>query len=102
MTSDYDNFLKSIEERIQKLKQIRSFKDMPMEQRQTLFPIVSDQERQIAKDAYIAFAEKYSISLEDSDAICQALHIAWCCGYSHTIGQKELASEEVAAKVKWQ
>ena len=102
MASDYDNFLKSIEDRIQKLKDIRAYKDMPMERRQLIWPIVSDEERKIAKDAYVAFAEKYCFSLEDSHGICQALHIAWCCGYSHVLGKEDLASEDVAQKVKWQ
>lgn len=102
MATDYDNFLKSIADRIEKLNRMRELDTMPRQTFTRDFAIVSSEEHQIAMNAFIAIAERYSISPEDINALTRAHLILFAHGLSQMEGQWELSSEDVARKVTWQ
>lgn len=101
--------IQSMEERneirrdfIKALSQIPEIKDLPMQRSTVSFPVVSEEERRIAYEAYYEFVEKYGLTIEDTDAITKALMIIWSASLSRTCGEIELSCEEDAFKVKWQ
>ncbi len=101
MATDDGKFLKSIADRIERLRQIREIAEMPRQTVTREFAVVSPQERRIAMDAFLALAEKYSIPLEDTDAMTKAHQVLFAYGFSQLEGQWELSSEDVARKVIW-